>query len=94
MKKKLFLGLIVGTFGILSVTPALASTVRYKGYAVEWDHGCFAHVKSYSKVQTHRFTHSATANGVFSGWKRKGVLADAETWITPGTRATAYWDCK
>ncbi|MFQ3625852.1 hypothetical protein U2F58_10015 [Lactobacillus johnsonii] len=37
--------------------------------------------------------HGRTA-GVWSGWKGRGTLAVANTWIAPRTHATAYWDCR
>lgn len=72
---------------------ALAETVYYKGSAVNWEHGRWLIVYSYSHVQTSKFTHSATANDVFSGWKKPGELANATAFVGNG-RATAYWDCK
>lgn len=94
MKKKLIalsvpVMLLSSTAGV-----ALADTVYYKGTAVYWEHGNAGKVRSYSNVQSHHYTHSATANGVFSGWQKKGVMAKAATWIAPGVRAVAYWDCK
>lgn len=72
---------------------AFAETVYYKGSPVNWDHGRFMWAWSYSKVQTSKFTHSATANGVFSGWKKPGDLASATAYVGK-SRATAYWNCK
>lgn len=79
-----------------TATPALAGqkTVYYKGTKVYWEYGNRGKVYAYSKVQTHHYTHLATANGKSSGWKKKGKLASAGKWITPGTKAYAYWDCK
>ncbi|WP_197672582.1 hypothetical protein [Arcanobacterium phocae] len=72
---------------------ANAATVYYRGVAVNWDHGRTWGVYSYSQVQTHHFTHSATANGTWSGWKSPGVTAYASEYVGSGL-AQAYWDCK
>lgn len=78
----------------LSATPALAKTVYYKGYAVEWNYGRTpSGLWGYSEVQTGHFTHRATVNGTNSGWKRPGVLASAKKFIGNG-HVEAYWDCK
>ncbi len=92
--KKVICAFLMGLTLVMSV-PAIASaqTVYFKGYAVAWDHGRKLGVYSYSNVQTHRFTHGATANTTWSGWKKPGVLAKAEQFVGTGT-AEAYWDCK
>lgn len=72
---------------------AAAETVYYKGSPVNWEHGRWLQVFSYSHVQTHKYTHAAGANDAFSGWKKPGELANATAFVGTG-RATAYWDCK
>ncbi|MBP2058811.1 hypothetical protein J2Z60_002002 [Lactobacillus colini] len=94
LKRKLLALSLPVVFISSTAGTALASTVYYRGTAVYWDHGNIGKVRSYSNVQSHHYTHSSTANGVWSHWKRKGTMAKAATWITPGTRAEAYWDCK
>ncbi|GFZ26500.1 lactococcin 972 family bacteriocin [Lactobacillus corticis] len=94
-KKLILLCLPLVLFASTATTSiALADTVYYKRTPVYWEHGNWGKVRSYSNVQSHRYTHSSTANGVFSGWKKKGVTAKASTWISPTKKATAYWDCK
>ena len=44
-------------------------------------------------MQTHKFTHSATANDTWSQWQRPGVEAKASQFVETG-HAYAYWDCK
>lgn len=94
--KKKIVGLMAALLIMASVpgiVHAASKTVYHKGYAVYWEYGRAWGLYSYSEVQTHRFTHSATANGTFSGWEKPGVLAKASHYIGLGT-ARAYWDCK
>lgn len=60
---------------------------------MSWDYGRSWKVYSYSKVQSTKYTHSATANTSSSGWKKPGVLASASQFVGTGA-ATAYWNCK
>lgn len=72
---------------------AEAATVWYKGTAVNWDYGRSWGVYSYSNVQSGVYSHSATANGTWSGWKNPGVEAKASQFVGAGA-ATAYWNCR
>lgn len=72
---------------------ASAATVYYKGSAVYWDYGRTAAVFSYSNVQSTVYEHTATANGVSSGWQDPGVMASATAFIGGGT-AQCYWNCR
>ncbi|KRN00255.1 hypothetical protein FD18_GL001406 [Lactobacillus taiwanensis DSM 21401] len=94
LKKWAVLGLV--TLGLTTSGTAFAAsqTVYYRGTPVYWEHGRTAGVWSYSKVQSHIYQHCTTANGVWSGWKGRGTLAVANTWIAPRTHATAYWNCR
>lgn len=67
--------------------------INCKGVKISWDHGRKHGVYSYSTVQTGKFEHSATANSTFSGWKKPGVVADAQQFVGTGT-ASAYWNCR
>ena len=93
MKKKAF-GLLLATMMLMSsAMPAMAKTVYYKGSAVSWDYGRRWGVYSFSSVMSSIYEHHATANTTASGWKRPGILADAQQFV--GTRqATAYWNCR
>jgi hypothetical protein len=93
MKKKAIAVLMAIVLTTACAVPALAETVYCNGSAVSWDHGRSNLFYSYSNVQTGVYTHSATANTTFSGWKQPGVLASASqlVGIYP---ATAYWNCK
>lgn len=71
----------------------LADTVYYNGTAIYWSHGRTAGVYSYSTVQTSVYTHGATANSTFSGWKSPGVTANAKQYVGLG-QAVAYWNVK
>ncbi|WP_276804640.1 hypothetical protein [Lactobacillus hominis] len=94
LKKVALLGLVSLGLATSGTAFAASKTVYYKGTPVYWEYGKTAGVWSYSKVQSHRYQHSATANGVWSGWKNRGTLAVANTWIAPNAHATAYWDCR
>lgn len=72
---------------------ASAATIYYKGSAVYWDYGRTAAVFSYSNVQSTVYEHTATANGVSSGWQSPGVMASATAFIGGGT-AQCYWNCR
>ena len=70
-----------------------AATVYYKGSAVYWDYGRAAAVFNYSDVHSSVYEHTATANGVSSGWKDPGVMASAIAFIG-GDTAQCYWNCR
>ncbi len=93
MKKKILTGLVALSLCFMTAIPAFADTVNYHGYAINWDHGRKLAVYSYSDVGTHVFTHSATANSTFSGWKKPGVDAYAQQ-LVGIYDATAYWACR
>ena len=93
--KKSVIKIALASIGLFATaTPVLAKTVYYKKTPVYWDYGNIAKIRAYSKVQSHVYSHTTTVNGVSSGWKKKGVLAQAETWISPTKNVEAYWDCK
>lgn len=93
MKKKIrVLALTLALCTMCSVL-AMAKTITYKGKKVYWGYGRMLAIYGYSEVQTKYFTHSATVNGVCSGWKKPGVNAYAEAFVGPKT-VHAYWDCK
>lgn len=94
LKKLAILGLLNASLATTGTVFAGTKTVYSKGTPVYWESGRNAKVWSYSKVQSHVYQHSATANGVWSGWKNKGTLAVANTWTSPTTTATAYWSCR
>lgn len=80
-------------FVLFPVTLVSAETVYYRGTPVNWEHSRRWVVYSFSDVQSHQYEHCSTANSVFSGWKKKGVLAQAQDYV--GRRqAVAYWDCR
>ncbi|PKD97438.1 hypothetical protein CW717_11255 [Macrococcoides caseolyticum] len=86
---------ILGSVGaaIPAAADAAVSSPTFKGVKISWDHGRKHGVYSYSTVQTGKFEHSATANSTFSGWKKPGVVADAQQFVGTGT-ASAYWNCR
>lgn len=91
--KKIVLTLSASALMVFSAGTALAETVYYKETAVEWDYGRTAGVFGYSNIQSSYYTHAATVNGAFSGWKKKGVLASAKKYV--GTnKVEVYWSCK
>jgi hypothetical protein len=94
MKKRILTGLTAFSLCLMSAIPAMASTVYYKGEAVNWEHGRLLGVYSYSAVQTNSFDHLATANSTTSGWKSPGDVAKAKEFIGATKTATAYWDCR
>ncbi|EGQ2827398.1 hypothetical protein JL777_04790 [Staphylococcus pseudintermedius] len=97
MKLKRFLIFLMLAASISISTPATVdATVKsptFHGVKIHWEYGRTFFTYSYSIVQTGRFTHSATANSTFSGWKRPGVKAVAKQYV--GWRlAVAYWNCR
>lgn len=92
---KKILTLIVVTLSLIGISGGIASaaTVYYKNSAVHWDYGRLAGLWSYSNVQSSVYDHSATANGVFSGWRAPGSLASARAYIGTG-QAQCYWNCR
>lgn len=72
---------------------ATSQTVYYKGTPVNWEYGRKWGVMSYSEVQSHVYEHCATANNTFSGWQKKGIVAEASQFVGLGT-TRAYWDCR
>ena len=93
MKKKFRVLALTLAMCTMCTVPAMAKTVTYKGQNVYWDYGRKYLIIGYSDVQTHRFTHSATVNNKFSGWKKKGVEAYVDKTVGHST-VYAYWDCK
>lgn len=92
--KKATLGiLIISTLGVAFPLVAEAATVYYNGTPISWNYGRSLGVTSYSTVQSGSYTHSATANTTFSGWKSKGVQAHAQQYVGWGN-ATAYWNAR
>ncbi|HFI0625437.1 hypothetical protein [Streptococcus parasuis] len=94
VKKSAALLSLVGAIGLsVPAVTVLADTVYYNGTAIYWSHGRTAGVYSYSTVQTSVYTHGATANSTFSGWKSPGVTANAKQYVGLG-QAVAYWNVK
>lgn len=94
--KKIFM-ISLGLVTLIS-TPAIINaieeTVHYKGVAVHWSHGRKLAIYSFSKVSTHVFKHSATANSTFSGWVSKDDGPAYAEEIVGINKAFAYWDCE
>lgn len=89
------LAIFLLSFSVLlgSIGVAYAQTVYFRGCAVNWEHGRKNGIISYSRVFTHLFEHSATANETWSGWKSPGLIASAEQ-VVGVFPAKAYWDCR
>ncbi|BDR61254.1 hypothetical protein [Lactobacillus xylocopicola] len=77
----------------IQAAPVLAQTVYYKGSRINWDYGRRMGAWSYSNVSSHKYSHSATANSSWSGWKSAGTTADAQQFVGTGT-AYGYWDAR
>lgn len=94
VSKKIIISLLLAlTLVGAGSTVVSAATVYYKGSAVYWSYGRSAGLWSYSNVQSTVYDHSATANGVSSGWKSPGKLASASAYIGNGA-AQCYWNCR
>ncbi|NYS33824.1 hypothetical protein HZZ02_08755 [Streptococcus danieliae] len=93
LKKAALMNLVGFSLLGMGSSAVAAATVYYKGSAVYWDYGRTAAVYSYSNVQSSVYDHTATANGVSSGWKAPGVLASASAYIG-GSTAQCYWNCR
>ncbi|ARJ51114.1 hypothetical protein [Staphylococcus lutrae] len=78
---------------IPAVIDAATESPTFKGVKIHWEHGRKHFFYSYSNVQTGKFMHSATANAIFSGWKRPGTSAYAQQYVG-FKKAVAYWNCR